>query len=198
VGFFSKNNSKPTKSGSYSFAWPAASGLGQKPYSEEAQAQKDYLVYSSTRRVTEGWESEDLVDMNDAVAVFVQMKLKEGFTVVTGPVDLRALEESPGSEFSGRAAITERSTILWWQGRKGYADQYAILPHQNLQPKIENSFGYHFIWSEGALGDFPMDWTLQRQGPLGFAITPHFSSDGHANRRGASIQATLQHVRGDV
>ena len=196
MGIFG-NKSKPSKAGSYSFQWPVASGLGQGPYGLEAERQQDYLVYTSKRRKSEAIPQEDAVAMASASTLLQQIGIAADLLLIAGPVDLRSLDTAQGNEFSAQAAVTDRHTVLWWSNRRGYQDEYLLLPHQNLMPKAEGGFGFHFIWIEGGAGDIPPSPSLRRISSPGFALTPHFSKDGHGNRRGASVQSTLQHVRGD-
>lgn len=196
MGIFGKG-AKPSKPGTYNFSWPATSGLGVRSYSDEQDAREKYLTYSSVRRRDEGYAPEDLQSVEEALTMFAHIGLGEATLLVSGPVDLRALEEPLGSEYKATCAITDRSTFLWWRGRKGYEDEFFVLHHQELQPRVPESLGFHFIWSQGTAGDYFLPRALRQTGPVGFAITPHFSADGHANRRGASAQATLQYIRGD-
>jgi len=196
VGIFG-NKAKPSRSGTFHFEWPASSGLGRGPYAEEADRQEAYLVYSSRRRRHEGVMPEDTAAMDAAQSILQRCGIGDELLLISGPVDLRALNDPPGSEFAGQGAVTDRTTVLWWQGRRGHQDEFVLLPHQNLQPKVDGGYGYHFVWLEGAAGDFPPPTSFRPLRAPGFAITPHFSRDGHGNRRGASVQATLRHVRGD-
>jgi hypothetical protein len=196
MGLFRSNHVKPSKPGTYQFAWPVASGLGMGLYPEESEARTNYLIYSSERRVKEGWASEDVNALNETISILSPLNYDIGFPVVTGPVDLHLLNEVGGSEFSGQALITDRATIIWWVGHKGHLGQYAILRHPDLKPKVEDAFGYHFWWRDGGLGILPVPG-VEIYSSLGFSVKPHFSNDGHANRRGASVQATLQRIRGD-
>lgn len=192
MGLFGKK-AKPSKSGSYSFAWPASSGLGPGFHAE-------YLTYSSDRRRREGIPPEDAHAMAEAREVLDRIGLQDELLLIVGDVDLRALDAPEGSDFRGVGAVTDRSTVFWWRGRRGFADEYVILPHQNLQPAVPGGFGYHFVWTQGGANDFPPVGAVDMLRPLsspGFAVSPHFSADGQANRRGASVQETLFHVRGD-
>jgi hypothetical protein len=196
MGIFGKK-SKPSKAGTYTFQWPAASGLGQGPYGLEAERQEEYLVYTSKRRKSEGVAQEDAATMAAASTLLQQIGIGDDLLLTAGPVDLRSLDTAPGNEFSAQAAVTDRHTVLWWSNRRGYQDEYLLLPHQNLKPKVEGGFGFHFVWIEGGAGGFPATSNVRRMSSPGFALSPHFSQDGHGNRRGASVQSTLQHVRGD-
>lgn len=75
-----------------------------------------------------------------------------------------------------------------------------VLPHQNLQPKGQSDRDYFFVWSQGGANDFPhlaAPSLLRALFMPGLSVTPHVSKDGHVNRRGASVQATLKYMRGD-
>lgn len=197
MGIFG-NKARPTKPGAYKMAWPDSSGLGRGPYPEEAEQQAAYLIYSSIRRRHEGVAPEDAASMSVAQSLLLDMGVFDQSLLIAGPVDLRPLDERPGSEFAGQAAITDRTLAVWWQGRRGCVDEFVLLPHQNLQPKAQNGLGFYFFWSAAAAGDFPPPSPLRQiYGGLGLSVTSHFSSDGHANRRGRSVLATLQYVRGD-
>lgn len=192
MGIFG-NKAKPSKAGNYSFAWPQSAGLGPGFH-------KEYLVYTTERRLSEPIPSEDIQSIAASKQVLDQVGLGSELLLATGPIDLRALDEPAGSEFAASGVITDRSTVFWWQGRRGYADEYVVLPHQNLQPASPSGFGYHFVWTQGGANDLPpvAPDMLRRIDHPGFAVTPHFSKDGHENRRGASVQATLKFVRGDT
>ena len=185
--------------GAYTTAWPDSSGLGRGQYSEEAEQQAAYLIYSSSRRRNEGVASEDAASMSAAQSLLQSIGVSDQLLLIAGPVDLRPLNEPSGSEFAGQVAITDRTCAVWWQGRRGCVDEYVLLPHQNLQSKVTTGLGSDFFWSAGAVGDFPPPSPLRQiYGGHGLAVRPHLSSDGHANRRGLSVVATLQYVRGDA
>ena len=116
MGIFSRKG-EPSKPGSYKTDWPQESGLGVGPYSQEAEAQDAYLLYTSERRDSEPVPQIDKPMMQEAERLI--MTLAGGDPpnerpLIQGPIDVQWFAPAFTTEFAAQALITDRRFIFWW------------------------------------------------------------------------------------
>jgi len=199
MGLFSRK-SAPSKAGNYQAAWPAESGLGRKPYSDEADAQEDYLIYTPDRRKAENVPAEDMAVMSAANTMLYELAAGAPVNevpLIQGPVDVQWVNPDVfGPEFAAEMLITDRRVILWWEKMRGLPGSLVIIDHLGMIPRSEKIRLNPYIWVGGILIDYPVRIppNARQFERAMFTVGVHFSSDGHANRRSMSVQATLNEL----
>lgn len=203
MGLFSGKKNHASKPGSYQVSWPKESGLGQGPYQFEAEAQDTYLVYTSRRRATEPVPLEDMPVMHSANSLLYEMAAGtpvNELPLVQGPIDINWISASVPVPIAGHMLITDRRVIVWYPPMRGTDGQLLMLHHFDLIPRSDIGVSMPFRWGGGMRVSYPFGTPLMAaQMPLiGITFGVHFSSDGHANRRSMSVQATLMHLEAEV
>jgi hypothetical protein len=198
MGLFSKKG-QTTKLGPQKVAWPKESGFGVGPYELEAQAQGQYLIYTSQRRATENVPIEDMPVMHAANSLLYEMAagtpLNE-LPLIQGPVDINWISAPVPVPFPAEILITDTRVIVWWPNMRGIDGQLMIFHHFDVIPRTEVLASFPFNWGGGIRVRYPFSNPLMaaRMPRVGVTIGVHFSNDGHANRRSMSVHATLLHL----
>lgn len=199
MGLFGNKRGATTKSGSYSTAWPKASGLGVGPYSAEADEQERYLVYTSQRRATEPVPAEDMQVMEAANALLYRMAagtpVKET-PLIQGPIDVRWMGVAGSDAYAANALVTDRRFIVWWERMGGREPGLMVFDHLAMLPRPEVRATMPYLWTTVIATDYPVRTPAATRvyDKAAFVIGVHFSGDPHANRRSMSVQATLNEV----
>jgi hypothetical protein len=198
MGLFSRKGA-PTKPGRYSTSWPRESGLGTRPYLEEREAQEAYLTYTSERRRSENVPAEDMAVMSASNDLLYRLAggtpVKE-VPLIQGPVDIEWFQPFGSDLYSGEALVTDRRVLVWWESMRARPSSIAIFDHVAMIPRPEQTFSAPYGWHSALYAPLPVDLAkgARRLQPAMLRISVHFSSDGHANRRTASVVETLHEL----
>ena len=202
MGLFGKKESV-SKPGSYKAAWPKESGLGVGPYSLEAEAQEEYLLYTSERRRQEAVPVEDMPVMQAANSLLYEMAAGtpvNELPLIQGPIDINWISASVPMPFPAEMLITDRRVLVWWPAARGRDGLLLILHHTDMMPRADTRVSMPFNWRGGMRIKYPFgNPPMGGQMPLiGITFGVHFSRDEHANRRSMSVQKTLLHLESEV
>lgn len=198
MGLFGRKGAA-TKAGSYKTAWPKQSGLGIRSYMEEADAQQEYLIYTSERVGREPVPQEDSAVMDRAIALLERLpdRTPAGeLSLVTGPVDIEWNGLMQPESFAAQALLTNRRLIIWWESLRGRGSGLIIFRHDEMIPRTEVAARLPYVWQSIESADFSMSLSSQTKTGHNAAVVlgVHFDNDQHANRRSMSVQATLNEI----
>lgn len=201
MGLFS-GRQKPTKPGKYEAAWPRESGLGTRPYPEEKDAREKYLLYTTARRSAEPVPVEDMEVMQAANSLLFELAAgtpPNELPLIQGPMDVNLM--NPAGEFVAEVLITDRRILMWWPTNPVIEGQLVIRHHFDIIPRPEVRASTPMCWLGGMRIEYPIRGHQPRAAdlPMNYSThTPHFSSDGHANRRAMSVSNTLLYLEDQV
>lgn len=199
MGLFGKRAGAVTKPGRYETAWPKESGLGIRPYVEEAEEQAAYLIYTSQRRAVENVPSEDMKVMDEANSLLYKMAAGTPVNevpLIQGPIDIQWVGVGDTAAYSANALITDRRFIVWWDRIGSREPGLMVLDHLVMVPRSEVRASLPYCWENVIATDYPVQIPAKTRAYTNalFIIGVHFSSDAHANRRSMSVQATLNEL----